>query len=71
MDDTKVTVVREAHGLIKNLAKESNDKETGGILVGQYDPKGFYLVQKAIGPGPNAVRTATRSRKILSIVRIS
>jgi integrative and conjugative element protein (TIGR02256 family) len=63
MEDTKINVLKDTYDLIKNLAKESNAIETGGILVGTYDSKGLYLVQKATGPGPNAVRTATTFEK--------
>ncbi len=63
MEDTTVSILKDAYDLIKNLAKESNDIETGGILIGTYDSKGLYLVQRATGPGPNAVRTAAAFEK--------
>jgi len=63
MEDTTVSILKDAYDLMKNLAKESNDIETGGILTGTYDSKGAYLVQRATGPGPNAVRTAAAFEK--------
>ncbi|MBI4526586.1 MAG: ThiF family adenylyltransferase [Deltaproteobacteria bacterium] len=63
IDDTKVSILREALDRIKCLAKESGDIETGGILVGKYESTGSYWVEAATEPGPNAIREGTRFEK--------
>jgi integrative and conjugative element protein (TIGR02256 family) len=70
IENTNVRVLKEVYEAIRNCAKESNASETGGILIGTYDGKGFYLIQRATGPGPNSIRTANAFEKDIEYSQI-
>lgn len=48
---------------IKAYSKEDSEVETGGVLAGYYDANNNIIVLNVSGPGPNAVRTASRFEK--------
>lgn len=50
------SVLNEMHA----MTEASLDRETGGVLIGFVDGERRAVVVRATGPGPNAVRTATR-----------
>lgn len=63
LDDIKVTIDRNAYELMKKESSDSNDIETGGILIGHKESSAEYIITRATGPGPKAVRTKTRFEK--------
>lgn len=46
--------------ILREAAASSDGKETGGILLGFGGPGGPCWVTEAAGPGPRAIRSATR-----------
>ncbi|RSK45539.1 ThiF family adenylyltransferase [Hymenobacter rigui] len=56
----QVTIEPAALAFMRNLTLQTAGIETGGVLVGQVGDTGTIHIQHASGPGPNAVRTATR-----------
>jgi len=44
------------HKFIKNAAKSSCNLETGGILIGHITEDGDYMITRATGAGPNAIK---------------
>lgn len=63
LEDIKVTIVEEAYKLMKKESSDSKDIETGGVLIGHRTSGGQYIILRATGPGPQAVRTETRFEK--------
>jgi len=59
----EILVHRAAHEFMKKKSKVSGDRETGGILIGQFVPPGKFVVHEATGPGPKAIRTPTLFRR--------
>jgi integrative and conjugative element protein (TIGR02256 family) len=59
----EIYVQKSAYEFMKAESKSSDDIETGGVLVGQYSPPGKYVIHKATGPGPKAIRTSTLFRR--------
>jgi len=56
-------VQKTAYEFMQAESKDSDDIETGGVLIGQFYPPGRFVVHKATGPGPNATRTPTLFRR--------
>jgi len=63
LEDIKVKIVGEAYEFMKKELSNSNDIETGGVLIGHRTSGGQYIISKATGPGPKAVRTKTLFEK--------
>jgi integrative and conjugative element protein (TIGR02256 family) len=57
LEDIKVKIIRDAYEFMKKESSGSNDIETGGVLIGHRTSGGQYIISRASGPGPNAVRT--------------
>jgi len=57
LEDIKVTIVAEAYKFMKKESSDSKDIETGGVLIGYRGSGGQYIILRATGPGPKAVRT--------------
>lgn len=55
-EEKQVFICKKAYELMKEESKTSDSIETGGILIGCIK-NNRYLILKATGPGPNAVRT--------------
>ncbi len=55
--DTKVEIAKAAYEFMKKESSNSNDIETGGVLIGHRASGGRHIISRATGPGPNAVRT--------------
>ena len=62
-EDIKVTIVAEAYKFMKKESSDSKDIETGGVLIGHKASSGQYIILRATGPGPKAVRTKTLFEK--------
>jgi integrative and conjugative element protein (TIGR02256 family) len=63
LEDKKVYVLRGAYEFAKKESSDSKDVETGGVLLGYRTSEGKYVIMRITGPGPKAVRTATRFEK--------
>lgn len=63
LEDKKVSILREAYEFAKKESSISKDVETGGVLLGYRTNDGRYVIMRITGPGPKAVRTATRFEK--------
>ncbi len=55
----KVSITSEAYELMKKEIKESNNLETGGVLIGCITESGEFVINKATEPGPRATKTET------------
>lgn len=63
LEAKKVYTTREVYDLMKQESADSKDVETGGVLIGYREGPGRYVIIKATGPGPKAIRTKTRFEK--------
>ena len=63
LEDKKAYIKKEAYEFIKKEASESENIETGGLLIGYINRKGTYIILRATKPGPNAIRTKNRSER--------
>lgn len=63
LEDIKVKIISDAHKFMKKESSDSNDMETGGVLIGHRASGGQYIIMRATGPGPKAVRTKTLFEK--------
>jgi integrative and conjugative element protein (TIGR02256 family) len=60
----KVHIENETLEMMRDLIKEDNTIETGGVLVGVVNKEdGVIILKAASGPGPNSKRTSTRLEK--------
>ncbi|MFB3880986.1 MAG: ThiF family adenylyltransferase [Armatimonadota bacterium] len=57
---SELVLSSEARRVILSLAEQSPDVETGGVLIGFRGRNGKAVAVRATGPGPHAVKTATR-----------
>lgn len=63
LEEKKIVVKKDAYDFMKRESANSKDEETGGVLIGYRTPQGRFVVWKATGPGPKAVRTRTLFRR--------
>ncbi len=63
LEAKKIHIDKVIYDFMKRESSDSNDIETGGVLMGYRTLDGAYIIQRASGPGPNAVRTKTRFEK--------
>ncbi|MBE9570083.1 MAG: ThiF family adenylyltransferase [Proteobacteria bacterium] len=63
LKDKKVHILKEALDFMKQESDESEDIETGGVLVGYRNASDEYVIVRASKPGPNAIRTKSRFEK--------
>ena len=63
LEEKKVSMLRETYEIAKKESSASKHIETGGILLGYRTSDGKYVITRITGPGPKAVRTATRFEK--------
>lgn len=63
LKDSKIHILKEVFDFMKQESADSDDVETGGVLVGYRNGSGEYIIVKASKPGPNAIRTKTRFEK--------
>jgi integrative and conjugative element protein (TIGR02256 family) len=68
-DVGEVLVDHDAYGTVVSLAEGSPTVETGGVLIGFVDELKRAVVVSATGPGPNAIRTATRLHRDVPYVQ--
>ena len=68
-DVATVKLSNDDREFIRSEVEASPSTETGGILVG-YVEAGTAIVTRVIGPGPKAVKTATRFEKDIDYVQI-
>lgn len=59
LEGKKIFVNKHSFDFMRGEAAASGEIETGGILIGYREDKGQYIIERATGPGPNAVRTGT------------
>jgi integrative and conjugative element protein (TIGR02256 family) len=60
LQEKKVFMVRDVYEFAKKESSVSKDVETGGVMLGYRTGDGKYVITRITGPGPKAVRTATR-----------
>ncbi len=58
-----VSIKPECVSFMQELIKENSSIETGGVMAGKVDDKGNITVTHISGPGPKAVRAATKFEK--------
>lgn len=63
LEDTKIDILKDVLDFMKRESSESDDIETGGVLIGHRKANGEYAIVRASKPGPNAVRTQIRFEK--------
>jgi len=63
LEDKKVYVRKDVYDFMKQESADSKDVETGGVLIGYREDSGKYVILRATGPGPKAIRTKTRFEK--------
>lgn len=63
LEETAVRIDQATYDFIKRESAASADVETGGVLIGSRTKEGQYSIVRATGPGPKAVRSATRFEK--------
>jgi len=63
LEEAAVRIDQATYDFIKRASVASKDIETGGVLIGSRTKEGQYLIVRATGPGPKAVRSATRFEK--------
>lgn len=49
--------------IVKDLIRNSQNVETGGVLAGYRDEKGNVFITEASGPGPKAIQSVSRFEK--------
>jgi len=63
LEQKKVSILKSQYQLIKQEIAKGPDVETGGILIGQRESDGKYVINRSTGPGPNATKTKTLFEK--------
>ena len=59
INEKKVFITKQAYELMKKEVKETNNLETGGVLIGHITKDGEFVINKATEPGPKATKTET------------
>jgi integrative and conjugative element protein (TIGR02256 family) len=70
LEEKEIFVRKDAYAFMKRESANAKGIETGGILIGYQTPRGRFVVRKATGPGPKAVRTRARFQRDVEFCQI-
>lgn len=68
-DITELIITDDVNNSIISLTESSLNTETGGILIGFVDEHSRAIILKATGPGPSAIKSATRFSRDIQYVQ--
>lgn len=68
-DITELIITDDVNNSIISLTESSLSAETGGILIGFVDEHNRAIILKATGPGPSAIKSATRFSRDIQYVQ--
>jgi integrative and conjugative element protein (TIGR02256 family) len=57
LNKKRVFICKEAYEFMKKEVKNTNNLETGGVLIGHINKNGEFVIRKATLPGTNAIKT--------------
>lgn len=68
-DIAELLITDDVNNSIISLTESSLNTETGGILIGFVDEHNRAIILKATGPGPSAIKSATRFSRDIQYVQ--